>query len=149
MSSQSVTVQLTEGMSFLANSDTGYEVRLDGSPDAGGTGRGPSPMELLLMSLGGCTAMDVISILRKMRQEVTDYRVEVRGTRAADHPRVYTELEVVHVITGRGVSAERAQHAIDLSAGTYCSVSAMLGASAQVTHRLELIEAAPTDPSRP
>lgn len=137
MSTKSATVQLTEGMAFLATTDSGQQVLMDDAADGGG----PTPMELLLMALGGCTAMDVISILRKMRQDVTDYRVEVRGERAESHPKVYTALEVVHIVTGRGVSRERAQHAIDLSAGTYCSVSAMLGASATVTHRLELVEA--------
>lgn len=144
MATKSATVQLVDGMSFLATSDSGQQIRLDSSPDAGGRGQGPTPMELLLMSLGGCTAMDVISILRKMRQDVTDYRVEVHGTRATEHPKVYTEIEVVHVITGHNVSPERAQHAVELSAETYCSVSAMLGASAKLTHRLELVEAAPS-----
>lgn len=141
MSTKSATVQLTEGMAFLATADSGQQVLMDDAADGGGPGQGPTPMELLLMALGGCTAMDVISILRKMRQDVTDYRVEVRGERAETYPKVYTALEVVHVVTGRGVSRERAQHAIDLSAETYCSVSAMLGASATVTHRLELVEA--------
>jgi putative redox protein len=141
MTTKSATVQLTEGMAFRATADSGQSVLLDSSADGGGTGQGPTPMELLLMALGGCTAMDVISILRKMRQDVTDYRVEVRGERAETHPKVYTSLEVVHVVTGHGVSREQAQRAIDLSAGTYCSVSAMLGASATVTHRLELVEA--------
>jgi putative redox protein len=142
MTTKSATVQLTEGMAFRATADSGLSVLLDSSADAGGSGLGPTPMELLLMALGGCTAMDVISILRKMRQDVTDYRVEVRGERAETHPKVYTSIEVVHVVTGRGVSREQAQRAVDLSAGTYCSVSAMLGASATVTHRLELVEAA-------
>ena len=141
MTTKSATVQLTEGMAFRATAESGQQVLLDSSADAGGTGQGPTPMELLLMALGGCTAMDVISILRKMRQDVTDYRVEVRGERAETHPKVYTSLEVVHIVTRHGVSREQAQRAIDLSAGTYCSVSAMLGASATVTHRLELVEA--------
>ena len=130
---RSATLRLDTGLAFLATSGSGHTVRLDTHAEDGGADSGPSPVELVLMAVGGCAGIDVISILRKMRQDVTDYRVEVRGVRAETHPKVYTALEVVHIVTGHGVSREQAQRAVDLSAGTYCSVSAMLGASATVT----------------
>jgi putative redox protein len=95
-------------------------------------------MELLLMSLGGCTGADVVGILEKKRQQVTGYEIEVRGNRRDEHPRIYTEIEVVHRLRGRGLDPKAVAHAIELSESKYCSVSAMLGAAATVTMRYEI-----------
>ncbi|HKG22953.1 MAG TPA: OsmC family protein, partial [Blastocatellia bacterium] len=100
----------------------------------------PTPMELLLISLGGCTGADVVGILEKKRQKVTGYEVEVRGERRAEHPRIYTSIEVVHKLKGRNLDPKAVAHAIELSETKYCSVSAMLASSAIITTRFEITE---------
>ena len=110
---------------------------LDSGPEA----EGPSPMQTVMAALGGCTAMDVVSILRKMRQAVTGYEVEVVGERRTDqHPKVFTRLEVVHRVRGRGLNAASVAEAIRLSDEKYCSVHAMLGAAVAITSRFEIEE---------
>ena len=99
-----------------------------------------TPVELLLIALGGCTAVDVISILHKKRQQVTDYRVEVRGTRRAEHPRSYTRMEVRHIVRGRKVSEKALAQAIELSETKYCSVAATLRPAAEIVSSYEIIE---------
>ena len=97
-----------------------------------------SPMELLLIALGGCTGADVISILEKKRQRVTGYEIEVRAERRAEHPRIYTAIHVVHRLRGRAIDPKAVQHAIELSETKYCSVSAMLSSSAQLSMSYEI-----------
>jgi putative redox protein len=99
-----------------------------------------SPMELLLLALGGCTGVDVISILKKKRQQVTDYRIEVNGERRDDHPRAYTRLFVKHIVRGRGVSEKAVADAVELSDTKYCSVAATLGGTAEIISSYEIIE---------
>lgn len=99
-----------------------------------------TPMELLLLALGGCTAVDVISILKKKRERVTDYRVEVRGERREEHPRKYTRLEVRHVVRGHGVSEKAVRQAVELSEEKYCSVAATLRPAAEIVSSYEIIE---------
>ena len=98
----------------------------------------PTPMELLLIALGGCTGADVQSILEKKRQRVTGYEIEVRGERRAEHPRIYTSLEIIHYVRGHSVDPKAVAHAIELSETKYCSVSAMLAQSATITARFEI-----------
>ncbi|MGA9768090.1 MAG: OsmC family protein [Blastocatellia bacterium] len=100
----------------------------------------PTPMELLLIALGGCTGADVVPILEKKRQRVTAYEIEVRGERRAEHPRIYTSIEVIHRIRGHKVDPKAVAHAIELSETKYCSVSAMLAAAARITTRYEITE---------
>lgn len=100
----------------------------------------PTPMELLLVALGSCTAVDVISILRKKRQIVNDYRVEVRGERRADHPRSFKRMEVHHIVTGRNVSDQSVAQAIELSEQKYCSVAATLRPTTAIVSSYEIIE---------
>jgi len=131
----SATATLDDGMSFIGRTGSGFSLVLDSTPDAGGQERGPCPMELVLVSLAGCTGMDVIAMLRKMRQDVTGYEVRVRGDeRAPDFPRVYTKITVEHVFRGRELVDATVARAVELSATRYCPVSAMLGESAEVTH---------------
>jgi putative redox protein len=125
-------------MQFQGTAGSGHEVRLDANPAHGGQGGGFSPMELLLLGLGGCTAMDVIALLRKMRQEVTDYRVEVEGERRDEHPQIYTRIRVVHVVRGRNLDPKAVARAVELSETRYCPASAMLAASTALTHEFRL-----------
>lgn len=99
-----------------------------------------SPMELLLISLGGCTGADVISILEKKRQRVTAYEIEVRGQRRDEHPRIYTNIEVIHKVKGHNIDEKAVAHAIELSETKYCSVSAMLSAAATIRSRFEIVQ---------
>lgn len=132
------TVTLREGMMFSARSGSGNEITLDVATVEGGQNQGPSPMELLLMGTAGCTAMDVISILRKKRQNVTAYEVRIHGTRAPTHPMVFTDITIEHIVTGHAVEEAAVAHAVELSATKYCSAEAMMSKTAQikVTHRV-------------
>ena len=100
----------------------------------------PTPMELLLIALGSCTAVDVISIMRKKREQVTDYRVEVRGERRDEHPRSYTRMEVRHIVRGRHISERALAQAIELSETKYCSVAATLRPTAEIVSSYQIIE---------
>ena len=117
---------------------SGYSVRTDG-----GGKKAISPMELLLVALAGCTGADVISILEKKRQNVTAFEVRVHGDRADEYPRKYTNIEVIYVVTGRGIDPGAVRRAIELSETKYCSVSATMGEGAKITTRFEIREAEP------
>jgi putative redox protein len=112
-------------MSFEGGAGTGFKVPLGAEPAVGGDNDGFRPMELLLVGLAGCTAMDVISILRKRREDITAFEVSVKGDRAEDHPRVFTHIQIEYSITGRQVSENAVQQAIDLSKTKYCPAQAM------------------------
>ena len=131
------TITLREGMAFSALSGSGHEIILD-TRDDGGQNQGPSPMELLLMGTAGCTAMDVISILRKKRQDVTAYQVLIHGIRADTDPKVFTNITIEHVVTGHQVSETAVIQSIDLSVKKYCGAYATMSKTAQitVTHRI-------------
>jgi putative redox protein len=135
---------LETGMRFDAASGSGHQVTLDAAEHGGGQNAGFRPMELLLIGLAGCTGMDVISILRKTRQEVTGYAVHVQGVRAEDHPMVFVEINVEHVVTGHHIQPEAVTRAIVLSEERYCGAGAMLGKVARLTHTYRIVEAAET-----
>jgi len=135
-------VKLETGMQFDAEAGSGHHIKLDAAEHAGGQNAGFRPMELLLVGLGGCTGMDVISILRKKRQKVTSYEVHVSGIRAEDHPMVFVEITVEHVITGHHIQPEAVERAIQLSKERYCGAGAMLGKVAHLTHSFRIVEAA-------
>ncbi len=120
------------GLQFEGIAPSGQRLILDSAPEAGGTGAGLRPVELVLLALAGCTAMDVISILRKKRQEVTGFEVRVRGERAQEHPRVYTHITLEYIVRGRNISPEAVARAITLSEEKYCSVHAMLRPSVPI-----------------
>ena len=141
-STVTASVRLLEQMTFSGGSGSGQQLTLDANPLAGGRGLGFRPMELMLLSLAGCTAMDVIAILRKMRQDVTDYVVNVAAQRTDEHPRVFTEIDVEHVVTGRGLSDDAVRRAVELSETRYCPASAMLSKAALVRHRYRVVAAA-------
>jgi putative redox protein len=133
-------------MRFNVSSATGHTIALDVPAGEGGEDLGPTPMELLLMSLAGCTGMDVISILRKQRQDVTRYEVNVHGTRADSHPRVYLEVDVQHIVTGRHLDPQAVSRAIELSSSKYCSVSQTVAKTANITTSFEVHESADSEP---
>ena len=128
-------------MRFEVESGSGHTVALDVSADDGGENSAPTPMEMLLVALAGCTGMDVISILYKQRQDVTGYEIAVHGTRADEHPKVFTDITVEHVVSGQGVNPEFVRRAVELSETKYCSVSAMLGKTAHITTTFRVLEA--------
>ena len=132
-------VKLVQGMAFDAISASGHTVRIDAAPEVGGNEEGPRPLELVLLGLGGCTGMDVISILRKMRQEVSGYEVNLHAERAEEHPKVFTRIVVEHVVTGRNLDEAAVKKAVELSEHKYCSASAMLSKAASVEHRYRLV----------
>lgn len=126
---QEVSVLLKDGMHFEAvgyPSDKGPVIHLDAKPEVGGQGLGTRPQSLLLVSLGGCTAMDVISILRKKRQDVTGFEVRVTADRAEEHPRVYTHIWLTYIITGRDIDPVAVERSIELSMNKYCPVAGLL-----------------------
>lgn len=128
------------GMRFDGQAGSGFSLTMDAESAHGGADGGFRPMELLLVGLAGCTAMDVISILRKKREDVTGYEVRVSGERADEHPRVYTTVTVTHIVTGRHVRPESVARAVELSESKYCGASATLSKTARVTHTYEVRE---------
>ncbi len=133
-------VKWVEGMAFMAESASGHAMIMDGAPDIGGRNLGPRPMEMLLMGAGGCTSIDVIMILQKSRQDVTDCVVELSAERAEDHPKVFTKIHFHFVVTGRKLKPEVVERAINLSAEKYCSATIILAKTAEVTHDYEIVE---------
>jgi putative redox protein len=123
----SVEVQWQGRLSFTGTADSGYEVPLGTYPEVGGDDDGFRPMELMALSLAGCTAMDVISILRKKRQKITDFKVLVKTARADEHPKVFTTATIEYHAAGQGISETAIKRAIELSADSYCPAQAMLG----------------------
>ena len=136
----SASVDLLDGMAFRATTGTGHEVVMDAAPEVGGSDAGPRPMEMLLVGLGGCTGMDVISILRKMHQHVSGYQIRLSGERATDHPKIFTSISVEHVVRGRDVSADAVKRSVELSATRYCSAAAMLNRAARVEETYRVID---------
>ncbi|MDH3281459.1 MAG: OsmC family protein [Gammaproteobacteria bacterium] len=134
-------VRWLQPMTFVAESESGHGLVIDSSPDVGGRNLGPRPMEMVLMGMGGCTAIDVVSILKKARQEVTDCEVELTAERAETVPRVFTRIHARYVITGRKLSEKSVSRAVSLSADKYCSVTRMLAQSTEITHDYEIREA--------
>ena len=126
---------------FIGESESGHAVVIDGPPEAGGRNAGIRPMELVLTGVGACTAFDVVSILQKARQPVVDCRVELNADRAEQIPRVFTNIHVHFIITGRGLKASHVERAVKLSAEKYCSASIMLSHSVSITHDFEIVEA--------
>lgn len=122
---------------FIGKTPSGHSQVLDVNHDRNSAA---SPVELLLIALGSCTGVDVISILKKKRQEVTNYRIEVRGERREEHPRAFTKMEVKHIVHGRNVSPEAVARAIELSETKYCSVAETLRPTVEIISSFEIIE---------
>lgn len=129
-------------LQFSGSADSGHHLTIDGPPDIGGENAGFRPMEMILLGVGGCSAMDVIHILKKSRQDVTDCRIEVDGTRADAEPKVFTDIHLQFIVSGRNLNEKHVARAVQLSAEKYCSASIMLKASVNMTHGYTLVEAA-------
>ena len=134
-------IKLADAMTFIAESGSGHAVVVDANPDIGGRNVGARPMELVLMGTGACSAVDVVLILRRSRQEIVDCVVELEGERAADDPKVFTRIHFHYVVTGKALSASHVERAIKLSKEKYCSATAMLAKTAEVTSDFEIREA--------
>ncbi|MGE5386456.1 MAG: OsmC family protein [Betaproteobacteria bacterium] len=128
------------GMSFAAETGSGHLVTMDGPPEAGGRNLAPRPMELMLASIGGCTAFDVVLILKKGRQAVSGCTVNLKAQRAEFDPKVFTAVHFHYRVTGRQLKQEAVARAIELSKEKYCSASIMLGKTAEITHDFEIVE---------
>jgi putative redox protein len=133
------TVVWKEGLHFEGNS-AGQIAHMDATVEGGGQGLGASPMRLVLIALGGCTGMDVVSLLKKMRQDVTHFEVSVSSDRADEHPKVYTNFEVVYRVRGHNLQRDMVERAVALSEEKYCSVGGMLKKAAPITIRIEIEE---------
>lgn len=133
-------IKWLEDGAFVAQSESGHAVVMDVAPELGGHNLGVRPMEMLLMGMGGCTAIDIISILQKARQQVTDCAIELSAERAAEAPKVFTKIHVRYLVSGRNLKAHQVERAINLSAEKYCSASIMLGKTAEITHDYQIIE---------
>lgn len=134
------SVVLDYGLTFTGTADTGFKVPLSADPSAGSDGQGFRPMELMLVSLAGCTAMDVLSIMNKMRQQVTGFEVKVHADRAKEHPKVFTEIVIEYIVRGRQINPHNLEQAIELSAVRYCPAQAMLAKGAHIRHTHRIIE---------
>ncbi len=138
------TVRWTEGMRFTGTPESGASITLDARPEHGGTGRGPSPMETVLLALGGCTGMDVVSILHKMQAPLKGLEIRITADRAETHPQVFTRIALEYIFSGEGLHAAQVRRAVELSQTRYCSVSAMLRQAADLTYTWRIASAADT-----
>jgi putative redox protein len=129
-----------EGMAFMGEAGSGHAVVMDGAPEYGGRNIGIRPMEMLLIGLAGCTGFDVVQILKKGRETVTGCDVEVEAERATEDPKVFTKIHIAYRVTGRGLSRAKAERAVTLSKDKYCSASIMLGATAEISYNLDVVD---------
>lgn len=133
-------VKWVQDATFIGEAGSGHAVVMDGPPESGGRNLGVRPMEMLLLGMGGCTAFDVVYILKRARQPVLDCVVELSAERAEEAPKVFTKIHVHFIVSGRGLSDKQVERAVQLSAEKYCSASIMLGKAAEITHDYEVVE---------
>jgi putative redox protein len=133
-------IKWVENVCFMGESETGHAVVLDGAPEAGGRNLGMRPMEMLLIGMGACTSFDVVTILKKSRQDISDCVAEISADRADEIPKVFTKIHVHFVVTGKNLNAGQVERAVKLSAEKYCSASIMLSKSVEITHDFEIVE---------
>lgn len=137
-------VKWVQDVMFVGESGSGHSVVMDGAPDAGGRNLGFRPMEMLLLGLGGCSAFDVMLILKRGREAVTDCVVDVDAERASTDPKVFTKIQMHYTVTGYALDRKKVERAVQLSAEKYCSASAILAKTAELSHTLTLVESQPT-----
>ena len=135
-----ISVNWVDGMLMVGKSHSGHSITMDGPPEIGGENLGVRPMEMLLLGVAGCTMIDVVTTLKKMRQELTHWETKVNAERADDHPKVFTDIHIQFIIKGKGLDTKKVEKAITLSAEKYCSASIMLGKTASITHDFEIVE---------
>ncbi len=136
-------IKLVEGITFVAESGSGHAVVVDGAPDVGGRNLGARPMELVLMGTGACSAIDVVLILRKARQDIVDCVVELEAERSEKDPKVFTKIHLRYIVTGRKLAPAQVERAVKLSKEKYCSATIMLAMSAEVSYAIEVRDAPP------
>ncbi len=124
---------------FIGRASSGHTVVMDGPAEGGGRNLGPRPMEMLILGIGACSTYDVVSILKKSRQEITDCEVKITSHRADSDPKVFTDIQLHFIVSGKGLKEKQVKRAIKLSAEKYCSASIMLGATANITHDYDII----------
>ncbi|TDI78670.1 MAG: OsmC family protein [Betaproteobacteria bacterium] len=135
-----IRIKWNDRTSFLGETEGGHTVLMDGAPESGGRNLGLRPMELVLMGTGACTASDVVMILKKGRQDISDCMVEIEAERATEDPRVFIRIHFHFVLTGNNLKSQQVDRAINLSAEKYCSASIMLGKTAEMTHDFEIVK---------
>jgi putative redox protein len=149
MAGMKARIKWVEGVSFVAESGSGHAVVIDGAPEAGGRNAGPRPMEMVLIGTASCSAFDVVWILKKARQPVTDCIVEAEADRAQTEPKVFTRIHLRYRVAGRGLDPRQVERAVKLSKEKYCSATIMLGKSAEITTEVEIVEADRLEPEVP
>ena len=135
-----ISVKWIDGMLMVGKSDSGHAIVMDGPPEIGGENLGVRPMEMLLLGMAGCTMIDVVSTLKKMREDVVDCQTQVSADRAEEYPKVFTNIHVHFILRGNQLNPSNVDKAIKLSAEKYCSASIMIGKTAIITHDYEIIE---------
>ena len=133
-------IKWVQDVTFLGESGSGHSVVMDGAPDAGGRNLGVRPMEMLLLGLGGCSAFDVVLILRRGRAAVTDCVVDLEAERATTDPKVFTRIVMHYTVTGRALDPKKVERAVQLSAEKYCSASAIMAKTAQISHTITIVD---------
>ena len=135
-----ISVNWVDGMLMVGKSHSGHSITMDGPPEIGGDNLGVRPMEMLLLGVAGCTMIDVVTTLKKMRQELTHCETKVNAERADDHPKVFTDIHIQFLVKGNDLDSKKVEKAITLSAEKYCSASIMLGKTASITHDFEILK---------
>ena len=135
-----ISVKWIDGLLMVGKSDSGHAIVMDGPPEIGGENLGIRPMEMLLLGMAGCTMIDVVSTLNKMREDIVDCQTQVSADRAEEYPKVFTNIHVHFVLRGKQLNPLKVDKAIKLSAEKYCSASIMIGKTANITHDYEIIE---------
>ena len=135
-----ISVNWVDGLLMVGKSDSGHTITMDGPPESGGENLSVRPMEMLLLGVAGCTMIDVVTTLKKMRQDLSHLETKINAERATDHPKVFTDIHIQFVVKGKDLDPKKVDKAITLSAEKYCSASIMLGETATITHDFEVIE---------
>jgi len=135
-----ISVNWVDGLLMVGKSDSGHTITMDGPPESGGENLGVRPMEMLLLGVAGCTMIDVVTTLKKMRQDLSHLETKINAERATDHPKVFTDIHIQFILKGQNLDEKKVDKAITLSADKYCSASIMLGEMATITHDFEVVE---------
>ena len=135
-----ISVNWVDGLLMVGKSDSGHTITMDGPPESGGENLGVRPMEILLLGVAGCTMIDVVTTLKKMRQDLSHLETKINAERATDHPKVFTDIHIQFILKGQNLDEKKVDKAITLSAEKYCSASIMLGEMATITHDFEVVE---------
>ena len=140
MSTSKAYLKQVKGITFAGKTNSNHWITMDGPEDYGGSNAGTSPKELLLLSLAGCTASDVVSILQKKRVKLDDFEINISAEMTEDHPKVFTKIDLEYVFYGQDIKAKDVERAIDLSQTTYCGVTAMLKKAMEINHTYKIVK---------